>query len=166
MKNDDFLISQLISETYDDAPQKEQPNDVIDLRNYFEKKLNEIEFLSIKEYLTQNGLVAQSVKYIEQIKCFRIILNNHIIDFPSNWSIFNDLTKGNLIFLESKNDQDYLLEIFSELRGIQSNLAILNHDSQISMVFLPEELSKVHLKWFRGFFEKVNQLENLNQEAA
>jgi hypothetical protein len=168
MNNDDFLISQLISETYDEAPQKEQPNDVCDLRNYFEKKLNEVEFISVKQYLSQNSLRAQSVKYIENIKCFRVVLNNHVLDFPSNWSIFNDLSKENLIYLESKNDQDFLIDIFSELTGEQTNLAMIKHDSQISMVFVPEDLAKEHLKWFRGFFEKQNQNQKLDtsEEAA
>ncbi len=166
MNNDDFLISQLISETYDEAPQKEQPNDVSDLRNYFEKKLNEVEFISVKQYLFQNGLKAQSVKYIDSIKCFRIVLNNHVLDFPSNWSIFKDLAQQSLIYLESKNDQDFLIDIFSELNGEQANVAMIKHDSQISMVFVPEEVAKEHLKWFRGFFEKQNQKQETNEEAA
>ena len=44
MSNDDTLISKLISETYLETSDKDQPNAVVDLRNYFERKLNEVAY--------------------------------------------------------------------------------------------------------------------------
>lgn len=161
MSNDDALISKLISETYTDSFDKDQPNAVSDLRNYFEKKLNEVEFISVSDYLNQHGL-KMSPLTLEASQCYRMIFNKSVLDFPMNWSVFKDLNNEDLIFVDQSLDQDFLLDIFSEVTGEHNNLALVKESKEVKLVFLPEEQSKEHIQWFRGFFEKKNHVEIMN----
>lgn len=165
MSNDDTLISKLISETYSDSTEKDQPNAVVDLRNYFEKKLNEVDFISINDYLSQHNLSMSNVVFQTQTQCYRLVLNNSVLDFPSNWSIFKEIKSEDLVFVDQSLDQDFLLDIFSELNGSFFNLALVKDNKDVKLVYLPEEVSKDHIQWFRGFFEKKNQEES-GKEAA
>ncbi|AUO00064.1 hypothetical protein DOM21_00405 [Bacteriovorax stolpii] len=165
MSNDDTLISKLISETYTEAPDKDQPNAVVDLRNYFERKLNEVDFNSLSDYLIQHDLRMSELTFQSGSKCYRLVYNKSVLDFPSNWSIFKDIKSEDVVYVDQSLDQDFLLDIFSELTGIQSNLALVKEDSGVKLIYLPEEVSRDHVKWFRGFFEKKN-LEKSQEEAA
>jgi hypothetical protein len=165
MSNDDTLISKLISETYSDSADKDQPNAVVDLRNYFEKKLNEVDFLSINDYLFQHNLSMSNIIFQTNTQCYRLELNKSVIDFPSNWSIFKEINSEDLVYLDQSLDQDFLLDIFSELNGSFFNLALVRDNADVKLVYLPEEVSKDHIQWFRGFFEKKNQEEILKEAA-
>lgn len=165
MSNDDTLISKLISETYSEAADKDQPNAVVDLRNYFEKKLNEVDFISINDYLFQHSLSMSNVIFQTNTQCYRLELNKSVIDFPSNWSIFKEINSEDLVYLDQSLDQDFLLDIFSELNGSFFNLALVRDNTDVKLVYLPEEVSKDHIQWFRGFFEKKNQKETLKEAA-
>lgn len=156
MSNDETLISQLISETYTETSDKEQPSPVTDLRNYFERKLNEVEFLSIDDYLAQNSLSMSDLMLQEQTQCYRLTYNESVLDFPVNWSIFKEISSEDLVYVDQSLDQDFLLDIFSELTGGYTNLALVKENGKVKMVYLPEEASKEHIQWFRGFFEKKN----------
>lgn len=164
MNNDDTLISKLISETYDDGPEKEQPSGVLDLRNYFERKLNEVEFISITDYLAQNNLEMSELMLQDQTQCYRLQYHESVIDFPVNWSIFKEIGAEDLVYVDQSLDQDFLLDIFLEITGEYKNLALIKEDGQVKMVYLPEEASREHVQWFRGFFEKKNQ--EMEQDAA
>jgi len=164
MSNDDTLISRLLSETYTETDDHDQPNTFVDLRNYFEKKLNEVDFNSIASYLEHNSLKAIELSFQSNTLCYRLIMKDSILDFPSNWSIFKEIKSQDLIYIDSSLDQDFLLDIFAELNGEQANLALLKEESNVTMVFLPEEASKEHIRWMRSYFEKKNQV--VEKEAA
>ncbi|MBC7711978.1 MAG: hypothetical protein H7177_01470 [Rhizobacter sp.] len=169
MSNDDTLISKLISETYTDNADKESPSAVSDLRNYFEKKLNEVDFLSINDYLAQHNLSMSNVVFQTATQCYRLEVKDSTLDFPSNWSIFKEIKSEDLVFVDQSLDQDFLLDIFSELNGSFFNLALVKDNAEVKLIYLPEEVSKDHIHWFRGFFEKKNQmgaLDDILKEAA
>lgn len=166
MSNDDTLISKLISETYTEGAEKDQPNAVVDLRNYFERKLNEVEFISMNDYLDQHGLKMSDLKLQSDSQCYRLIYNKSILDFPNNWSVFKDIKSEDVIFVDQSLDQDFLLDIFSEITGESTNLALVKENQDVKLIYLPEEDSKEHVKWFRGFFEKKNQEQITEEEAA
>lgn len=160
--NDDTLISKLISETYTESQDKDQPNNFVDLRNYFEKRLNEVDFISLSDYLGQNEIHSVLLEYRKDSQCYRMIIKNSVLDFPSNWSVFKELKSQDIIYIDQSLDQDFLLDIFAELNGSQENLALLNDEGSARIVFLSLESSKEHIQWMRGYFEKRNQ----DQEKA
>lgn len=162
--NDDILISKLIEETCTETIEKDQPNSFIDLRKYFEKRLNEVDFLSIADYLDQHHLAHQSVNYQERSKCYRLVFKQTILDFPSNWSIFKEIAKTDLVYVDQSLDQDYLLDIFSELCGSHQNIVLVRENQDVQLVFLPEENSKDHVTWMRNYFDKKNS--EVIKEAA
>ncbi len=166
MNNDDTLISKLISETYVEGAEKDQPNAVVDLRNYFERKLNEVDFNSMSDYLIQHDLKTSKLSFQAKSQCYRLVHNESILDFPSNWSIFKDIKSEEVIYVDQSLDQDFLLDIFSELTGEQANLALVKEDSEVKLIYLPEEASRDHVKWFRGFFEKKHQDRQVEEKEA
>lgn len=154
MNNDDALISKLISETYLDTSDKDQPNAVSDLRSYFERKLNEVDFISVSDYINQHNLVAFKLWWQKQSHCYRLKHKGSVLDFPSNWSIFKEIQKENLVYVDQSLDQDFLLDIFAELTGTLSNIALVKENDEVKIVYLSEEKSREHIQWFRSFFEK------------
>ena len=155
--NDDTLISQLISETYIDNDIKEQPNTLVDLRHYFEKRLNEVDYISITDYIRQHNLKFSHLVLLEKTKCYRLVFNEAVLDFPSNWSIFKEVKNEEVIYLDSSLDEDFLLDVFSEVMGSFNNLIIVREESDVKLIFTPEEKSRDHVQWVRGYFEKKNQ---------
>ncbi len=166
MNNDDLLMSKLIAETYTESSDKDQPNAVGELRSYFEKKLNEVEFISLKDYVQQNNLRINDVHFQAKTKCFRIKLDQTILDFPSNWSIFKQISSEDIVYVDSTLDQDFLLDIFAEINNEHFNLLFVKEIEKIKIVYLPEHTSKDHLQWFRGFVEKKNQMTSSSSKEA
>ncbi|MGZ3789266.1 MAG: hypothetical protein ACXVLQ_12130 [Bacteriovorax sp.] len=156
MSNEDTLLSKLIEETCSKSDEKDQPNSFVDLRDYFEKRLNEVDFLSITDYLIQHHLEHQSLLFMSKSGCYRVTIKDSILDFPSNWSVFKDIKTTDLLFVDQALDHDFLLDIFSELYGEFYNIVLFKEDQKVQLVFLPEEKARDHVKWMRDFFEKKN----------
>ncbi|MDO9182836.1 MAG: hypothetical protein Q7U04_10535 [Bacteriovorax sp.] len=163
MSNEDTLISKLIEETCAGPAVNDQPNNSTDLRKYFEKRLNQVDFISIGDYLDQHHLTHQSLIFQNNSSCYRLSYNESVLDFPSNWSVFQSIKNSDLIYVDQTLDQDFLLDIFSEVSGAFQNLLIINENQSVKLVFLPDEESRDHVNWMRNFFEKKNAL-NVEQE--
>lgn len=165
MSNEDLLISKLIEETCIEPTEKERPNSNIDLRKYFEKRLNQIDFISITDYLDQNHLSHQALVLGINSNCYRLNFKQSVLDFPMNWSIFNEIKNSDLIYVDKSIDQDFLLDIFSELCGSFQNIALVKENQEIQLVFLPDENSSEHVNWMRNYFDKKKTLEKENFAA-
>lgn len=166
MSNEDTLISKLIEETYTEPVDKDQSNSFVDLRKYFEKRLNEVDFNSIEDYMAQHHLSHQELAFQKQSGCYRLSFKQSVIDFPSNWSIFEQISTTDLIFLDQAQDQDFLLDIFSEICGSTQNIALVKENQLVQLVFLPDEDSSDHVKWMRNYFEKKNTGNSSEDIAA
>jgi hypothetical protein len=166
MSIEDTLISQLIEETCTETVEKDQPSNCIDLRNYFEKRLNQVDYNSISDYLDQHHLNHQVLFYINQSGCFRLVFNQTTLDFPSNWSIFGKIKNTDLQYIDQSLDQDYLLDIFSELVGELQNVALVHENQEIQIVFLPNDNSVEHVNWMRSYFEKKKLDTNQEEKKA
>ena len=162
--NEDALISKLIEETCAETEEKDQPNSFVDLRKYFEKRLNEVDFLSIADYLDQHHLSHQLVSFQSDSKCYRLSFKQSVLDFPSNWSVFKNIKTTDLIYVDQTLDEDFLLDIFSELCGSFQNIVLVKENQEVQLVFLPEESSSDHVKWMRNYFEKKG--EEVAEKAA
>lgn len=156
MSSEDTLISKLIEETYLEATEEDQPNTFADLRKYFEKRLNEIDFYSIADYLDQHQLTHQRLSYEDSSRCYRLSFKQSVLDFPSNWSIFKEIVSSDLIYVDQSMDQDFLLDIFSEICGSFQNIVLVRENQEVQLVLLPDENSHDHVKWLRSYFEKKN----------
>ena len=159
MSNEDTLISKLIAETYPDSEEKDQANNCIDLHKYFEKRLNQVDFVSITDYLEQNELVFSELKFEDDSSCYRLIFNKKILDFPSNWSIFKEIKTTDIVYVDQSLDQDFLLDLFEEISGKYQNIALLKEKQDVKLVFLSEIEAREHIQWMREYFEKKNKIE-------
>lgn len=166
MSNEDTLMSKLIEETYTESVEKDQPNTLVDLRTYFEKKLNEIDFCSISDYIDQNFLSHFQLRYLESIGCYRLSFQEFVLDFPSNWSVFGEVKNTDLIYVDHSLDQDFLLDVISEVCGNIDSFVLVRESSKVELVLLPAENSHDHVKWMRNYFEKRNGVSESDKVAA
>lgn len=166
MNVDDTLISKLIEETCTESIEKDQPNNSSDLRRYFEKRLNQVEFASLDDYLEQHQLGYYFLAFSLSTACYRLNFNHTVLDFPSNWSVFKEIKNTDVVFVDQSLDQDYLLDIFSELNGSLKNFALVKNCEKVQLIFLAPEESREHIKWIREYFEKKNMQVNNEQEMV
>lgn len=166
MGNEDTLISQLIEETYTESVEKDQADNTFDLRKYFEKRLNQVDFNSIREYVVQHHLSHQALLFEKTSGCFRLNFKDKILDFPSNWSIFGEIKNSDLVYLDQSQDDCYLLDIFAELCGSLQNIVLVKENMEVQLVFIPEEESFDHVEWMKNYFDKKNELKSVEKNAA
>ena len=156
MADKDLLISQIVEETYEESNENSSSDNCVDLQKYFEKKLNQVEFYSINDYLDQQLLTYQPLELEESISCYRLMFNDSTLDFPSNWSIFEEINDRDLLFLDQSSDQDFLLDIFAELFGNAQNIVLLKENQKVKLVIFQDENCHDHIKWMLSYFEKKN----------
>lgn len=165
MNNEDTLMSKLLAETYNES-EKESSDNVVDLNRYFEKRLNEVDYISIDDYFRQQQINHCLLSFNKATGCYRLCFEKSVLDFPSNWSIFNALADKDLVFLNEDNDQDFLLDIFAELSGKMQNLVLVKDESKVQVAFLPGEETSDHLGWMHNYFAKKSSDQNFKKEAA
>lgn len=161
----DLLITKLIEETCAETIIKNDSGSDVDLRKYFENRLNEVNFGSILDYLEQYNLNHLPLHYEAMTGCYRLNYNQSIIDFPSNWSIFKDIADSSFIYIDQDQDQDFLLDVFFEISGSFQNIALVNNNKKIVLIFLPEEKSSEHVNWIKNYFNKLD-LNSGNSEEV
>ena len=167
MSNEDTLISKLIDETYLESIEKDEPNSCLDLRKYFEKRLNQVDFHSVQDYLEQNHLSHSELRYSKKTGCYRLSFKESILDFPSNWSVFKEIETTDCLYISQADDQDYLLDIFAEICGSFQEIILVKASNEVQLIFISAEESITHVDWLKNYFEKKNNsLENSKSSQA
>jgi hypothetical protein len=166
MSNEDTLISKLIEETCTSQPEEsEQIGPAVDLRSYFEKRLNQVEYHSLMDYLGQNQIAFTNMLFQKETGCYQLRWNETVLDFPSNWSIFQNIATSELIFVDKEVDSDFLLDVFAEVTGSFNNIAVTKEGDTVNLVLLSEASYQEHSKWMIGYFAK-KQETSTNKKAA
>ena len=153
---DKDLMSQITEETCAEAGEETKLGKCVDFQKYFEKRLNQVEFNSLNDYLDQQSLNHRPLEFQSTSQCYRLNIEDSILDFPSNWSIFEEINSKDIIPVDQSMDQNFLIDIFSELVGSVENIVLLRDNQNIMLIFLQDENFKEHLKWMLGYFEKKN----------
>lgn len=161
MDDQELLMRRITEETYEVDDFSETP---VNLVNYFEKRLNEVDYLSLEKYLKNEDILSTILFYQENSKCYRVTLGGTEIDFPSNWSIFSKLNFDQFAFVRSTNDHDYLCEIFLSLAGEVQILVIGKDDNNFRLIFLCSKNSEKHLEWIENYLLK--QIPKEEKKAA
>lgn len=162
-ETDDLFLNALLDETYNESSSPDSLCDVHDLRFYFEKKLNEVDHLSLKDYLDQNKLKSSTLSLNLNTRCYRMKFDEHILDFPSNWSFFSEVAENEFIYIDEEVDQDMLLDIFAEMLKEEVNVLVLKDNDESVMIYLDRFDNKAHLEWARSYLEKQ---KNEQKKAA
>lgn len=165
MNNEDTLMSKLLAETYEESDTASSDN-VIDLNRYFEKRLNEVDFISIDDYFRQQQINPFHLSFNPSSGCYRLHFENSILDFPSNWSIFKAISEKDVVSIDADNDEDFLLDIFAELSGHTQNLVLVREENIVQLVLLPIENSFDHIMWMQNYFAKKTIEQSPKKEAA
>jgi hypothetical protein len=153
MKNDEILFTKLIEETLKEEVEKPEAT-MHDLATYFENRLNQVEYLSLKKYLDTEGLKYFSLTFNADSKCYRLCFEDKEIDFPSNWSIFEKISLRPITHVDHENDEDSLCDIFQELFETCESFMITNDKNDFKMIIFSEANVKEHVQWFTEYFDK------------
>ena len=162
MDNQDTFMKQIIDETYRDDAAESSPSNLV---NYFEKRLNEVDYLSLTNYLVNEEILFIPMNLIEQTKCYRISLGNTLIDFPSNWSIFNNFSMEKLVYVNANKDEDFLCEIFLSYVGEVKILVLANDNIESKLIFLCNDFALKHLEWIENYFIKQADILQIKKAA-
>ena len=166
MSIEDTLISKLIEETCNSqADESEQLGPAVDLRSYFEKRLNQVEYNSLMDYLGQNQISFKNLTFQKETGCYQLCWNETVVDFPSNWSIFQNIQTSELIFVDRDVDSDFLLDVFAEVTGSFNNIAVTREDDTVNLVLLSEAGYTEHSKWMIRYFNKKQEITS-NKKAG
>jgi hypothetical protein len=161
MNDQDLLMKQIIDETYHDDTTSSSP---INLVHYFEKRLNEVDFLSLKNYLSNEDIQFLPLEYNQITGCYRLVLDSNIIDFPSNWSIFSELQNRQFNYVRTTNDEDFLCEIFESHVGNLKIMVVTNDNNETHLIFLKSADAEKNLDWIKNYF--LSKAESTEKKAA
>lgn len=155
--SDDNFIGVLLNETCELEDSKENkkyevPSNVVNLRDYFERKVNEVEYLNLHQFLKENRVQFVELKYVAETKMYRMSLNGDIFDFPENWSFFQFIKRE--MYWEHHSDPELLNEVFSDLIGYHYQLAFVNENDMCDMIFVPTADFKKCNEWLREYVIK------------
>jgi hypothetical protein len=157
MNSDDYLISKLIEETCKEDKEVLDESDsskITELQSYFEKRVNQVEYISIDKYMIQQNLVVFKLKFLDTNKCFRLSAEKIILDFPSNWSVFQGFEFQKIQLIDYQNDKDLLCEVLSEVLGHCESIALVNDSGNYNMIVFKDISGKDHYEWFLNYFSK------------
>ena len=130
-KSEDKFFNKLMDETFkglgDDFKNSSVPLRGIEKNNLILKK-------SIEEI--HHELVAECVpcfplEFLKETLCFRVVMDEKILDFPHNWSIFQDLfesmsqNKDYMCWIDREDDNDFILKVLGEWVGKDLEAVIL-----------------------------------------
>jgi hypothetical protein len=164
LKKEDLFINKILEETFLFIPENETTQNSNDLLTYFNKQSIKGDISNTKQFF-EGQLKKSKVNFIpfnflSDINCFRISIAGSIVDFPNNWSIFEELHEGYKkgenasIFVSIENDIENLLEIFRPFSSYDCNLVFLNFKGSLYLVFLPENDQKL-FNWIEFFVSSL-----------
>ena len=111
MRKDRNFFNKLTDETFEFVEeadkQSDQKNVSNNLAEYYDIQKSNHDDLNISQYIEQYDGKLIGLDFIQETSCFRLSVENTIIDFPSNWSIFT-------LMKESLEDKNILIKEFSE----------------------------------------------------
>jgi hypothetical protein len=161
MKNDEILISKLIEETCTDENSENlnsgpttKPSE--DLSSYFERRVNQVEYLSLAKYIFDQSLNAIELKFNNPTKCFKMKIGNIELDFPSNWSVFSNISTTEVIYVNRENDTEFLCDILTEISDHCESFMLVNDKNEVNLITFNDYSGQLHFEWMKAYFEKRN----------
>lgn len=131
MEND--FLTHLIQETFSENSQTEEQANVVSLEDYFSLKQKNLQGYQTLDYVTLNSFESDFIqtkkfegnfgRYLPSVHAFRFRINNQLVDFPENWSIFSTLKScinenHQMIFaFNLDQDRDSLGHVFNAQSG-------------------------------------------------
>jgi hypothetical protein len=167
--SDDWFIGKLLEETYQCVPSDElskSPGDLLDyFTNHKSQPKNSSRDLVLRNYFQNHGLVIAPLEYRIKSKCYRMTINNLVLDFPSNWGLFESLeslSATDYFMISKKEDKTSLAIILSQVVSYPADIVVMT-DAGEKFLALIRESSEEDKDWLTSFFG-LN--ENEQKKAA
>ena len=150
--SEEDLINKLVEETLSYSPGDDEQLKPEELNDYFQSLSgdNQDTLSRLLAELDLDLISVLQVKYISELKVFRIEAQGNIIDFPSNWSFWADLNPTSQHqFYDVKEVED--IKLIFKLEEIPLTITMLFINGSITMV-ISEEMSSESKKQLNEFF--------------
>jgi len=140
-RKNDLFIEMLVDETYQFLPNEDTCLDSISLSRYFANKEEE-------HAPASNSDKCFHVSYRKELGCYRVMFGLQILDFPSNWSIFQGLknkmaTGGEYrisLGTDASEEAQLLNSILMKASQLTGFFVLVGHEGQVQLEFF--ELKK------------------------
>lgn len=150
--SEEDLINKLVEETISYSPGDDEQLKPEELNEYFHSLSgdNQDALSRLLTALDLNLISVLHVKYISELKVFRIEAQGNIIDFPSNWSFWADLSPfSQHQYYDVKEVED--IKLIFKLEEIPLTITIIFINGSMTMV-ISEEMSLESQRQLNEFF--------------
>lgn len=161
-----LFISKLVKETCSSSVEEdtsEVSSEV--LSRYFEQKTKDgVEFEPIFEnFIDKNNLQYIMLIKNENSRCFRVEFNGQCVDFPENWSIFDDLHRKDYLFSENEVSGP-LVEVMKSFFVHEGAMWICSMKGNIFFILSDKVLEQVSDvdQWLKGFFGQFEEFQEVS----
>lgn len=157
--SDDFLITQLLEETYQTLPARDDLSHSPDLSSHFDKHAassdeNAID-PTLENFLSRQAKSVIRLKYCPTTGCYRFSYQNQEIDLPGNWGPFEGLGRE-LVYLNLCDCE--LGEILCSLCGEKQKIALVGKFAQVDLAFFAQD-DEFSLRWLEKYFSPIAKNE-------
>ncbi len=157
-KNDDFLISHLLEETYQSLPRHDESSVMGNLNAHFDHHhsllKNDLD-PTLDNFLNRQATKTYSLEYRASIGCYRIELAHQKIDLPGNWGAFAKLARE-VSFVNLNNDE--LNELLAALLGREIQCVLVGSFGNARISFFEAE-DDISIKWLEKYFAGLEKKE-------
>ncbi len=157
-KNEDFLISHLLEETYQSLPRHDESSSIGNLNAHFDHHalLADCDLdPTLDNFLNRQSEQTHKLEYMAAIGCYRIRLNNQNIDLPGNWGPFQSLGRD-LTFVNLVNDE--LSDLLSTLVGRTIQCVLIGSFGSARISFFNEK-DDFSICWLEKYFNGLEKKE-------
>ena len=156
--HDDSLIALLLEETYKTMSENSGEFEYHQLERHFDKQNSQqvTKFEpTLDNFLSRQSLASYQFSYSPHIGCYRLILDDTILDFPGNWSLFAGFRKE---LKYSRPDDETLASILSTSLMGNNNFIIIGNFGNLSL-YVFEKNDEFSVQWLEKYFSKQDKKE-------
>jgi hypothetical protein len=154
VKSEERFFTTLLNETFEGMGNGLKDSKVI-LKPPSSRALREKKSIErIYKILKKEDIRCIGLKLIENVSCFRLSIDNKILDFPHNWSLFEELfksIKSNEDFcywIDKREDDDLILKILGHWMGEDLAAVIILSKPNPFLAFVPNA-DKSKFDWIK-----------------
>jgi len=157
----DHFISKLVDETLEGIDPESPEIHQTELENYFENKLSnpnlDNPMDNFYRLAGENSLFYYLGYFENSNSCFRFSIGKSILDFPSNWSVFEMIrskvreAQGEIFGVEINKflDHDKLIEVFQNFNQKCSRIFFICYNKNITIFTFNEDQDHVVEKFLK-----------------
>lgn len=149
--NEDSLIAQLLEETYQSLPRRDEAFRSPDLSKHFDEHYansSGIDDPTLENFLSRQAVLINELEYLPVNGCYRLCVGGQRIDLPGNWGAFSALGRE-LVCVDLSGGE--LANLLAPMFGGHTNVVLIGQFGRAHLAFFANE-DEFSLRWLEKFF--------------